>query len=1640
MLAPEKAREVLMTYLVKDVPAKQARAVAGLPSDLRKIAYIFMGRNSDGKPFVFNYQDPDGTTRMWQDKHRAMQTFDFLSQNDRLRILEILFPRIASHVERTLEFMKQTPYPQGYTRRSFRAPHYPEATLAKRFGWLSHMVGAISHYQEDISWLASWASYIDPYTPTLGTLFAAVIDAQTAESQTIFDILIASARGEHEIGGMGRHVVYGLLGASRPDGWTFIENMLLAAQREEGLRQSIFESVDEAHPQAFQRMLRLILDHDLARFSSVVRAMNVWFGFAWDSENVRTVNTILTRALTLLDSPEARAASLQQGDGEGVYLALWATAFEDALSAIPAAEALLADPDVERRFAAVYLLSTLGLIPARHTLFPALDDPDLHVAACAAAGLNSPDLPQNTDLFERVERVLPRFPEKTTALKPLIYPWWGIQADRASAAQILLYSLENRSPKRLIPYLNVFGEYSRMQAAEKLARITPWDDEIRDALIRQVGDRSQWIRKRIMSLLEDHEIRPQDALHLEGLLKRKASDLRRGVLSLLMQQDDESVLVSAGRLLTDGDKQQRLAGLELLRLLAEDERAVSECRTLAEQYQSEHGALNEDETMLLNSSLAPTEVPTLDDGLGLFDPAARTRPIPPKNKKVNLGSKAANACLTSLDDLIHEHRTTPVVLKTWQGEQELLLGNVIHQFPRPDAGLSREQNIERLPLHELWETWWKQCPDRLRGPDGFELLRASVQISKTILPAVQDPHGFTKALAPLYEPASPRLRYPFLIQTVLQWLVWLHPPLGMLDFLLDTLETILAALPKDAAKPDPSMVALFHWSRFQFAPWAGSLALIRLHYQLFPTMWENQHHAHLWQLLRWLDETFSDSPRHLVELYEIANAYRAGTATEADLYALLLAPLPPTTSNVYYHGIGFTELHDLSRQRAHPLIEKYPFLKPILDRCRERILEVELRRGDMPTAASLPAQVLRSVPGAETFVRLLRALGNETFTRGYSYGGENKRGVFSHLIQVSYPLDTDTLESFAAQVKAAKITQKRLIEAAVYAPQWAGFAEQALEWEHFADAVWWIHAHTKDSHWSVDQEIRDTWQSQISERTPLSGEDLLNGAVDVAWFWRVYHGLSQERWNRVYEAAKYSSGGSGHTRARLFADAMLGKLDREAEIDRMLKKRHQDSARALGLLPLPTGEGRDQDLLARYQALQEFLRTSRQYGSMRQANEKLAVRIAMENLARSAGYPDPARLQWAMEAQEIADLREGPVTVTADGVSVALSIDDLGKPQLEIYRQDKKLKSVPAALKKNPDIVELRERKQHIEQQASRMRLSLENAMCRGDEFTGAELHDLLAHPVLAPMLEQVIFTGEGVIGYPVERGNALQCHDERLQPVGRDQLLRIAHPHDLFASGEWDRWQRECFLRERIQPFKQVFRELYLLTDAEKQEGAISRRYAGHQVQPRQAAALFGQRGWVIHYEEGVMRTFHDENLSARISVLQGYFTPAEVEGVTLEGVLFTRPGTWQPLMLVDIPPRVFSEVMRDLDLVVSVAHRGGIDPESSASTVEMRAALIRETCTLLNIRNVTIQSNHALIEGQIGHYSVHLGSAIVHRQPGGALCIIPVHAQHRGRLFLPFADNDPKTAEVLSKILLLARDQEIKDPTILAQIRAMG
>ncbi|MBM3458144.1 MAG: DUF4132 domain-containing protein, partial [Armatimonadetes bacterium] len=709
-------------------------------------------------------------------------------------------------------------------------------------------------------------------------------------------------------------------------------------------------------------------------------------------------------------------------------------------------------------------------------------------------------------------------------------------------------------------------------------------------------------------------------------------------------------------------------------------------------------------------------------------------------------------------------------------------------------------------------------------------------------------------------------------------------------------------------------------------------------------------------------------------------------------------------------------------------------------RCRTRVLAVELKRGELPTAASDAALALQYAGGAPEMLQVLSALGKGALARGWIPADASRTETFSRLLRITFPGEADTPAATAGPLRQA-VGRKRLLELACFAPQWAAHVEAALEWEGLEESVWWIHAHTKDDQWRVPGEARDHWKTQTSLRTPLDSEALVSGAVDVAWFQRVYGQLGPERWRELDEAAPFASGGGGHRRAQLFAGAMLGDLNRAELEERIRQKRHLDSVRALGLVPLGEGEA---EVLRRYQLLQEFLRGSRQFGAQRRESERLAFEVAIQNLARTAGYPDPLRLSWAMEARENQDLAGGAaVTAKAcDGaVTATLALNPWGEPEFTVARQGKLLKSTPPAVRKEPAVAALLLRKQAIERQASRTRLSLEQAMIRGDSFTGEEVARLQHHPILAPKLRSLVLLveaeGGSHLGYLCGETPAVTDLQGRTTAVTEGVRVRIAHPHDLWTTGEWHRWQQDCFRRERIQPFKQVFRELYLLTPGEQTPEQTSLRYAGHQIQERQGLAVLGQRGWVGDREAGgVRKTFHSERLTVWLEFTWNYGTPAEVEAPVLDMVAFFRPGEAKTVRLQEVPPRLFSEVMRDLDLVVSVAHVGGVDPEASGSTVEQRGALVRETCEWMKLTNVRIQGNHALITGKLGDYSVHLGSAVVHRQPGGHLCIVAVPSQQRGRLFLPFADDDPRSAEVLSKVLLLSRDDQIRDPSILEQI----
>jgi hypothetical protein len=277
-----------------------------------------------------------------------------------------------------------------------------------------------------------------------------------------------------------------------------------------------------------------------------------------------------------------------------------------------------------------------------------------------------------------------------------------------------------------------------------------------------------------------------------------------------------------------------------------------------------------------------------------------------------------------------------------------------------------------------------------------------------------------------------------------------------------------------------------------------------------------------------------------------------------------------------------------------------------------------------------------------------------------------------------------------------------------------------------------------------------------------------------------------------------------------------------------------------------------------------------------------------------------------------------------------------------------------------------------------------------------------------------------------------------------------------------WRAWLED---RAVTQPFKQAHREIYVLTDAERETRFYSNRFANHILKQHQFAALCKERGWQF----SLMGGWDSHNIPDLVIAEHGlrvmYDVDVAAEQETSDAgiYLYVRTGrvdvfeaeNHEPVALVDISPRVFSELMRDVDLFVGVCSVAN-DPWSPnerlpefhgywtraafgklGETAKVRRELLERIVPKLRIaEQCSLDDRFLVVEGKLRRYYIHLGSANVRMSPNDQyLCLVPGRSR-RASVSLPF-ESDPTLTMILSKAVLLASDDKIKDNVILGQIR---
>lgn len=339
---------------------------------------------------------------------------------------------------------------------------------------------------------------------------------------------------------------------------------------------------------------------------------------------------------------------------------------------------------------------------------------------------------------------------------------------------------------------------------------------------------------------------------------------------------------------------------------------------------------------------------------------------------------------------------------------------------------------------------------------------------------------------------------------------------------------------------------------------------------------------------------------------------------------------------------------------------------------------------------------------------------------------------------------------------------------------------------------------------------------------------------------------------------------------------------------------------------------------------------------------------------------------------------------------------------------------------------------------------------------------------VLARDLIWVFVNGERTQVGIWHQGQMVDIDGRAIEGLGERTQVSLWHPIDI-PTGEVLAWRTWLLAQEIQQPIKQAFREIYVLTAAEETTRTYSNRFAGHILRQHQFNSLAKLRGWRFNLHGGwdggddwAALTLPEHNLIIEfvIESVHGdalYADSGVCLYVSTDQVRFVR--SREVLPIDQIPPRVLSEVLRDVDLFVGVCSIGN-DPEwedrgelprqyqgywrqysfgDLSASAEMRKQTLELLLPRLKIRDQAWLAGRFLyVKGNFRTYKIHLGSANILMEPNDQyLCIVAnrSYTQEPKNVFLPF-EGDQIFSIILSKAFLLAEDNKIKDRTITQQI----
>ncbi|MDR2477785.1 MAG: hypothetical protein LBD48_00575 [Treponema sp.] len=583
-----------------------------------------------------------------------------------------------------------------------------------------------------------------------GDFIALRIDEGDADIiKAITDICL----GDNNTKLLSHAIINGIVKSANKELHTLLGDMLLAARLQEGLRQSILENADNGRVEAFIYLMKIVIDNDLIRYSSALRALDVWLGLGESYDDRRTAEKLLKLCYQYLTDPKALKAALESKDITEIYAGLWALSVREMNDVLGPIEKLLRGEKYQR-LVGLYFAGQLENEALQFAITSKIiaaftpDDSDLDMLAltlenypvkkyypwrveefaqeCQCVAFIA-DKNIRDEQFESLLKMLPLIPAKGYTSEGKPFPWHSPSLEPKDVCTRLLfiagYDFDPAKLERLTGIMPLADNDSRAFFVKVFLR-KPRNRQERDFLFAALNDKSMSVRtnalENVLALAETKEGKESAAPLSEteeklvvDLLALKTGDLRQNCVKILLALPDERPAEAAKVLLADKNENKRLGGLDLFAQLvnkgAMDKQEAAASIALMPK-------ASDREQVLIKAITAGAVKYTKSAGFGLYNPDYW--PIFPKiegDKKHTLESifgislERAKNIFSSLCETIKTHKDFSYQIENYDGVQDAVLGGL--NWPRPRAELNNDKSktaLECFVLQEVWRDWMKK--------------------------------------------------------------------------------------------------------------------------------------------------------------------------------------------------------------------------------------------------------------------------------------------------------------------------------------------------------------------------------------------------------------------------------------------------------------------------------------------------------------------------------------------------------------------------------------------------------------------------------------------------------------------------------------------------------------------------------------------------------------------------------------------------------------------------------------------------------------------------------------------------------------------------------------------------------------------